>query len=519
MHQSNRFQNKSNYTSNSRNNKWCNVCRSYSHTNAECRKQQGEFMVNDNRGAKRNSHHRDVSNHIQVHNDNETDHDFIFYTDENLEDENNGNVKKKEMDDTLLVDCGATSHIVNDITKFISFDEDFNSSKHSIELADGKISNNLAEKRGTVQVFIKNENDVLCPVLLKKTLYIPTFPQEIFSVKAACNNIDPDKKNTGKPKVVLDGNGGTLNSRQGIKFPITTKGNLYYLKLYCENHDEIKKFETSETVRSHSLSKWHVILGHPNKRDILYKEEKVSNMRVTSKTDKIKCDACILGKQVVTVSREADERSKIPFNLIHSDIAGPILPMSKNGFKYVINFIDDFSGTIFIYFLKNKSDAPKALLKFLADIAPYIKDKSQLARFRSDNGTEYTSKEFEDILIEHQIRHEFSAPYCPHQNGSAERNWRTLFEVARCMLTQANLPKYLWIYALMTAAHLRNRMYSQRIQDTPYHLLTEKQPINKLHTFGSICFAFENKNKQKLGPRSKRGIFLGYDKYSPAYLV
>ena len=46
-----------------------------------------------------------------------------------------------------------------------------------------------------------------------------------------------------------------------------------------------------------------------------------------------------------------------------------------------------------------------------------------------------------------------------------------------------------------------------------------KQPsINQLHLFGSVCFANVNL-KQKLDPRSKRGIFVGYDKYSPSYLI
>ena len=39
-----------------------------------------------------------------------------------------------------------------------------------------------------------------------------------------------------------------------------------------------------------------------------------------------------------------------------------------------------------------------------------------------------------------------------------------------------------------------------------------------MHIFGCTCYAY-TQNAKKLYPRSKQGIFLGYDKRSPAYLV
>ncbi|CAB4034762.1 Hypothetical predicted protein [Paramuricea clavata] len=58
--------------------------------------------------------------------------------------ENNGHMFTFKVSDcgtsfsnNFLVDTGATSHIVNDISKFICFDEDFDANAHIIELADG----------------------------------------------------------------------------------------------------------------------------------------------------------------------------------------------------------------------------------------------------------------------------------------------------------------------------------------------------------------------------------------------
>lgn len=75
--------------------------------------------------------------------------------------------------------------------------------------------------------------------------------------------------------------------------------------------------------------------------------------------------------------------------MVHTDLAGPIDPLSKDGHKYALSFIDDYSSAIFIYFLRNKSDTTTATEKFLADIAPYGRVKC----IRSDNGAELTGNE------------------------------------------------------------------------------------------------------------------------------
>ena len=39
-----------------------------------------------------------------------------------------------------------------------------------------------------------------------------------------------------------------------------------------------------------------------------------------------------------------------------------------------------------------------------------------------------------------------------------------------------------------------------------------------MHIFGRTCFCYIQ-NKTKLDPRCEKGIFVGYDKQSPAYLI
>ena len=58
------------------------------------------------------------------------------------------------------------------------------------------------------------------------------------------------------------------------------------------------------------------------------------------------------------------------FELIQTDLAGPIEPADINEYRYAITFTDDFSSAIFVYFLKTKKDTISATKKFIADTPP-----------------------------------------------------------------------------------------------------------------------------------------------------
>ena len=89
-------------------------------------------------------------------------------------------------------------------------------------------------------------------------------------------------------------------------------------------------------------------MGHCNKDDLV-KLEVVDGMSISHKGDFV-CEPCILGKQTQTFSRKPSVRATNPLQYV-SDINGPINPSSSDGFRYVISFVDNFSGFIFLYLL------------------------------------------------------------------------------------------------------------------------------------------------------------------------
>ena len=112
------------------------------------------------------------------------EHSFVFETNA-YEDENVSGKPASGKPNTLLVDCGATAHIITDVSKFTKFDDTFKPDKHFIELANGTRANNVALKRGDVDITIVDSSGTPVKATLRNALFIPSYPQDIFSVQAA----------------------------------------------------------------------------------------------------------------------------------------------------------------------------------------------------------------------------------------------------------------------------------------------------------------------------------------------
>ena len=446
--------------------KWCHKCKNASHSTRDCRKPK---LAKD--AAKKSAENEENIT---------SSHCFAFtFNEQELS-------TRGKTTPNLLLDTGATSHIIVDLEKFVNFDEKFNASSHFIELADGsKVNVCLGRRNAKVKLY--DVNGKLRDVVLDNALHIPSYKQNIFSVSAAIAE---------GASVSLDKDGKYFKAPDGTMFGIEEKGRLYYLNSI-----------SSSKKNASSLMEWHKIMGHCNFQDLRKLQNIVDGMKIADE-QQCECAICTQGKMCQTRSRKPDERAKSPLEFVHCDLAGPIDPAARNGFKYALCFVDDYTGINMVYFLKQKNDTLEATQKFLADIAPFGKIK----RIRSDNGTEFKSNQFES-------KHETSALYSPYQNGTVERMWRSLFEMARCLLLESEFPKSLWTYAVMAAAYIKNRCFDSRLGKPPYEALIGKRPdLSNMHIFGSTCYAYVQ-NAKKLEARSKEGIFVGYDKESPVYLV
>jgi hypothetical protein len=146
----------------------------------------------------------------------------------------------------------------------------------------------------------------------------------------------------------------------------------------------------------------------------------------------------------------------------------------------------------------------------------------RIKKIRSDNGTEFKNSQIEGFLEDVGIKHEFSSPYTPQQNGVVERKNRTLLDMARTMLNEYKTSDRFWAEAINTACYAINRLYLHRIlKKTSYELLTGKNPnVSYFRVFDSKCFILVKRGrKSNFSPKAVEGFLLGYDSNTRAYRV
>ena len=304
--------------------RWCNYCKSKTHYTYYCRR--------------KNEHSAKTVQETQTTKEKEnSDHSFAFQITDS-ESSDNSDVAIDTLAHCLLVDCGATTHIINDKSKFVRINTDFDPSKHYIELADGSKTSGVAIAKGDASVELCDNTGKIYKVLLKNALCIPSYKQNIFSVHAATEE---------GATVNFKHKDAELQAPDGTTFNIKQQGRLYYL-----NHVS-HKIVNSKICKT--VEMWHKILGHCNIADILKLEDIVEGMKIEGNKDaNFNCDICSLGKMPQFRNREPDERAKNKLDLVHCDLAGPIKPTGKDGFNYAICFVDDYTGLFMIYLLKQK---------------------------------------------------------------------------------------------------------------------------------------------------------------------
>ena len=126
----------------------------------------------------------------------------------------------------------------------------------------------------------------------------------------------------------------------------------------------------------------------------------------------VTCVDCLNGKQTRnSIPKQCSSRSTQPVELVHSDICGPISPISNSGKRYFLSFIDDYSRKAWAYLLAEKSDTLNCFKIFKSMVE---KEAGMMLKcLRTDRGGEYTSTNFVHFCEENEIRRQLTNAYTP----------------------------------------------------------------------------------------------------------
>ena len=141
---------------------------------------------------------------------------------------------------------------------------------------------------------------------------------------------------------------------------------------------------------------------------------------------------------------------------------------------------------------------------------------------RTNNGGEYTSKEFESFCKDVRIKRELTTPYNPQQNGVAERKNIAIMEVVKTMIYDQDLLILLWVEATRTVVYVQGRISHSAIgfKTVEEMFMGKKLEVSHLKIFGCPVYVHIPKEKRtKLDPSGKKGIFVGYCEVSKAFRI
>ena len=222
------------------------------------------------------------------------------------------------------------------------------------------------------------------------------------------------------------------------------------------------------------------------------------------------CLDCIISKIKRKPHNKTTPMASTILEVIHSDLIGPVQPISIDGMKYILTFIDEFSRKSWIYLLKEKSEKVSTILYFLKYIENHHGNKIKF--FKSDNDRKYNNSKIKKYFRKLGIKKIFSTPFNPENNGIAERFNQTLMNSVKTLIYWSKLSKDFLSFASIYANHLYNITPRKSISNLiPSEIIyNTKVDITPITVFG--CTAFYNNlqnRKSKIDINSKEGIFYG----------
>ncbi|CAO2836221.1 unnamed protein product [Amaranthus hypochondriacus] len=401
--------------------------------------------------------------------------------------------------DMWFFDSGASNHMCGRREYFIDLDDKV---QGNVSLGD---SSKLQVKgKGKIRIFQKNGNEEY----ISNVYYVPNMKSNILSIGQLLE----------KGYIVhMEGDNLQLRDQSGrlIAQSKMAKNRMFPLQLNTEGQ---KCYYGA--IGDNESWKWHKRFGHLHFNGLkLLQSKNMVHGLPTIEDPKQVCEICTAGKQArLPFQKGVSWRAKAPLQLVHTDICGPLEPISLGGNRYFITFIDDYSRKLWVFMLKEKSAAFDTFMHFKARVE--LESGYKLKTLRSDRGGEYKSNLFKNYCKATGIRQQFTASYTPQQNGIAERKNRTILDMTRSILKERGLPKQFWAEVVAWTTYILNRCPTKSVKDmTPQEAWSGEKPnVEHFRVFGCIAYAqIPEAKRKKLDDRGEKCIFIGYSSQSKAY--
>ena len=362
----------------------------------------------------------------------------------------------------FCIDSGSTIHGCKDYGMFSRFYAPPRRTK-TVLTASGEPCK--IEGIGEIDYAIENDAGDVEIHTLKNCYYIPDFSDNVLSVrmlwkynKISCTFRDDlvlDFHTTGSKVIVAtDGKdyelglgttfrGPDVSGTRGGRKSIVRRINALFRD---SKHQEV----SDETI--------HARMGHCHSNRIIRTAATSRSKRLRKYRGHADCESCAANSRKKSFHTSSKHVWTYVGERVHSDLCGPFPASAAGGFRYVLCFVDAYSKYAAIYFLRDKKSlgVQDALERFLVDHKHVF--KRGVTEWFCDNGGEFCSDNINEYCHEISVRRQYSVPYCPPQNGTAERLWGLLLHPMRCIFHASRVPRTFWPECMEHCCQLHNAL-------------------------------------------------------------
>ena len=409
---------------------------------------------------------------------------------------------------SIILDGGASHNVFNHFNRhlFVEF--------HAVNPIE------ITGISGATGLFIEGEGKV---ILMGETIdasYCPRLAKSVVSDGVLCKSYSFSVFKIGSTCTLTN-----LKLDHQLTFSLSKLDGQYDMPVSAFQTMEQREIMLASVRPSNPKTLWHGRFGHSHMSGIirmarldLYANRGLKIPASFLKTDPEEdlCDACARGKPTISHKYEPHTRSDIKGKLWYFDVScgGELVPSLVYSNRYLLLFVDSCTRKYFPYYTKNRDDSTiiRILNQHYDEVISFCDLHSEILFFQSDNGELDTTNVKTWMRSKHALQR-FTRPYCPSMNGMAERAFRSIKDLALCMMMHAGLPPPYWEKATGHACLILDIQPNQTADGwarEAYFLWTGLiYDYSLLRTWGSRCYATNHTGLKDFGAKSVEGIYVG----------